>query len=437
MEAATNPYQPLPDSEAPPLVFAGRQAAFARLHQYLNDPVSDGALAYLGWRLTGKTAFLRQCGAVFDDTLVGVYISLEDEPPQSEAVLISAIVRHTLSALARRDLTLSRLPEQPTYAEDAVLRDWLADSWFPAVWGVIRPHRQLVLLLDDAQLLVGAVRDQRLPPDTFAYWHGLLARQPQLKLVVAIAAEHEPDMLLMEPLADPARMLRLTHLAADEAARMLREPVDGLYTVPDETVTEVQRLTGGQPRWMQRAAFHIFRRWESDPGQTTITPEAVKTLLPTIYVQSEEELSALWESLSDNERLLLTAISALDYENPLRPTSAEAITAWLAETDYPLDMTAVRAGLRGLDYRQIIQHQQGQVTLAAGLMRKWLLENAQLRPRSGQITSGQGLALDRRVLIVAGVALALIALLLVISLGSAPDTNADRTPAPTVTLVGD
>ena len=84
------------------------------------------------------------------------------------------------------------------------------------------------------------------------------------------------------------------------------------------------------------------------------TLEDVKALTSTIYLYNEADYRVLWDHLGANERLVLTAMSDLLYNDPLGRMDAQAIQSWLVETDFPLDMTAINATLRSLEYREIL-----------------------------------------------------------------------------------
>ncbi len=432
MDDLINPYQPLPDSDLGLAPFTGRKPAFARLHQYLRDPHGNKALLYQGRRLNGKTAFLQHCESVFDESFIGVYFPLRTQSLKSETDFFRLAVQGSLRVLTQRDLTLSRLPEWPD--EETDLRAWLYEVWLPGVWQVIRPQRQLVWLVDDADLLLDAVNGGKIKQDFFGYLQHLLDDHPQLKLVMTLSEERELDIPHMQPLVDLTQVQRLLHLKPPESAALLHEPVRDLYTVVDAGAAEVYQLTGGQPQWLQRTAFHLYRFWEDQSPQNYIQLEDVKSLIPAIYAQSTDELQAVWDGLTDNEKLLLTAISQLLYDDPLRPIDTDRLAAWLVETDYPLDATAIHAVIRSLDYREIITQQQSAIRISAQLMQRWLLENAQLQPRSGSLkrqTAPVDWRLDWRVLAVI-IALGLI-LLLILLAASSQGVLTDP-PLPTVTL---
>lgn len=415
-----NPYRDDDSALAP---FVGRQAVFARLHQYLKSPASGQAMVFAGQRRVGKTAFLRHFSKVFDDTFVGVYIPLQQLRFNDEADFWLAMIHATLNVLAGRDLTLSRLPPIPP--EHSELREWLADSWLPELWHVIRYHRQLVILADDVHKLIDT--SGQVPKGLFAYCHELMEKHPQFRLVMTLHTPYESYFTGIDSLFHVSEIVRLTNLSREETASLLTDPVSDLYHLTDQCIDEVYRTTGGQPQFVQRAGDQIFRRWQQT---SVVTLDDVKAIALAIYAQSHAELDFMWQESTSNERLILSAISHLLYENPLKAVDPAAIESWLLETDYPMDATAIHAAVRSLEYRELLISTPTGIRLTAGLMQKWLLENARpTHPAAPTAPSSR-----QRFMILAVVIIALaIGLLLIINLGSAPPPNNDP-PEPTVTL---
>jgi hypothetical protein len=420
MNDSSNVYR---DDDSVLAPFAGRQPAFARLHQYLKNPANSQAMIFAGQRRVGKTAFLKHFNAIFDDTFVGVYIPLKELTFTDEADFWLALIQKTLYILAERDLTLSRLPEIPPQHDN--LREWLANSWLPELWHVIRYHRQLVILADDAHTLIDA-RGQ-IPKGLFAYCHELMEKHPQFKLVMTIHTPYENYFSGVEPLFNLSEIFRLTRLSREETASVLTEPVGDFYRLTEQCIDEVYRATGGQPQFVQRAGYQIFCRWQES---SIVTLDDVKAIVLTIYLQSQAELEEIWRESTSNERLVLNAVSHLFYENPLQAADPTAIESWLLETDYPMDATAIHATVRSLEYREIIANTPSGIKLSAGLMQKWLLENAQ---SMRQAASPPSLSRQRLMWLMLVIIALAIGLLLVINFSSAPQPN-NNPPEPTVTL---
>jgi hypothetical protein len=419
---STNPYRP-GDPLAP---FAGRQTELARIDQYLKDPLPGVALAFMGWHWLGKTALLRRFDSIFDESFVGVYLPLKQLPLTTEEELLQAIMDSTARALTLRDLTLSRIPEPEP--DTPLLRVWFAETWLPAVLQIVRPHRKLVLLMDDAQAWLDAEAGEHWLGGSFNFFADLLQQQPQLKMLLTFAAEREEDLPRLSPLVNPTAVQRLSLLPVEATRWLLRYP--GLYAVVDDSVTVVHRATGGHPQLLQRFAHHIYQYYETHPGTTTIMPDIVRVLQRNVYHASVGELTSLRAGLTDVELLLLLTFSNMRYEDPLKAINANAIADWMVESDYVLDRTAIHAALRSLEYRELMTHRSGSLELTIGMLQTWLLEST---TRAGIAISTP--RLSRRVL-AAVLVIALLALVLVVVLSNTPQSESVPTsaPRPTVTL---
>jgi hypothetical protein len=302
--------------------------------------------------------------------------------------------------LARREYTLNRVPA----IGETQGRAWFADEFLPAVYHTIRPHRRLVLLFDNAHLLIDAVARGDLAQDTFLMLAELLHRDAQLAAVLSLDAERELDLTAMQPLV--GEVYRLTNLSPEECALL----------VPPDSAEAVYKATNGSPALVQRFAYYLYQ------GAN------LKAAAGVIYGNSQQEFREMWLRLPRSERLTLTAISSLLYADPLQGCEADAIGKWLVETDYALDNTAINAALRSLEYRDILSHGAKGYVPAGGFMQRWLLENARLETAAEPTTRRRWWVLA---LVVAGM-LAMLLLWIALS-GTAPPLSSD-TP-PTVTLV--
>ncbi len=423
---SSNPYRP-GDPLAP---FAGRQTELARIDHYLKDPAATDALVFLGWRWLGKTALLRRFDSVFDEHYVGVYLPLKTLDLSTENHFIRAVMEATGQALAQRDITINRIPTPEP--EMRVLRMWFAETWLPEVLHILRGHRKLVLLVDDAHLWLDAEAGQGWPGATFDFFSDLLREHLQFRMILTFAAEREEPLGQMRPLVQPSSMQRLTHLPLEATTWLLQHT--GRYAVADDALAAIQRATGGHPQLLQRFAHHVYQYHETHPDVVRTTPELVRTLLPGVYHASAEELTSFWAASTNNEQLVLLAICRLRYDDPLKSITPDAISDWLVDSDYPLDRTTVNAALRSLDYREMIAHRLPGIELTCGLLQSWLLESTRHTAASGP----SSLARLRTPILIGALVVIVVAALLLITLSNSPQPAASGTPrvAPTVTLVG-
>jgi hypothetical protein len=418
-----NPFR----SETPP--FAGREGALARLHQQLIDPNNRFALLFIGQRYSGKTALLKMFFRVFDETYLGVYLPLPTTPLDDETVWLRTLYGAAREVLLDAGMSRERVLELPDY--DTNLREWLSQTAMPRIVQGLRGGRQLVFLLDDADCLIEAITAKRLPADTPAYLQSLLL--PKIDFVLTLNTDYEDRLRVLYPLINPPDAYRLHYLTRDEFTE--------LYPGPDMAIVEqvaekAYRLIGGHPALAQRLGDLLWQR----TGSRMMSPEDVSAVVPEMYSESTTLYRQLWQELTLNERLVLTALSSLLYADPLKPVSPEQIEAWLVETDYQLDLTAIHAAIRGLEYREIVGHERGGLVLISGLLQKWLLENARVESpptiasRPERVLPQQG---HRALWIAIGAAVILFVLVMTALLLNTPPSPSTFETIPTITLASD
>src|SRR5688572_18113425 len=186
----TNPYNP--DADNPALnPFAGRRAALARLHQQLGDSARREAVIFVGWRESGKTALLRHFNTVFDDNFLGVYVPV-DAAPEDEAEWLLTLARSVTAEIVERGYTLHRLSTLPPPEDDA--RAWFTETFLGEITAILRPHRRLVFLFDNAERLLDAIASGRLPADHPAFLAEMLEKLPLTNLVMTFDAARESEL---------------------------------------------------------------------------------------------------------------------------------------------------------------------------------------------------------------------------------------------------
>ncbi|MCZ2099234.1 MAG: hypothetical protein LC121_23845, partial [Anaerolineae bacterium] len=356
----------------------------AHLYARLFDPVNTGAILFLGRQHVGKTALLHNAITIFRETTVGVYVPLRETNLDTEAYWLLALAQAITTVLVEDGYTVSRLSQLDPIGDQP--RQWLEVTFLPQVLGAVR--RKLLILLDDADCLLMAVRSGQLPSDTFAYLASLAKKFQNLYFALTLDAVYESDVDDFAPLVAPIDVIRLTNLNADETQWLLQMPARGLYVVPDDLALSAHKLIGGAPGLAQHLGYEFFRRWETYPELNVFTLDDLKTVTSALYLYNEADYRGLWERLNANERIVLTAISDLHYNDPLGKLDATAIQGWLVETDFPLDITAINATLRSLEYRDVLAPTPGGIALSASLMQSWLLDNARLGRRMPPSASG-------------------------------------------------
>ncbi len=377
---AQNPYVPVggEDRDLARAPFAGRQSAFSRLYQTLNDPAGGRALLVTGRARIGRTALLYAFDNAFGDTIVSAPVPLRLAPLGSEMDFVLELAQDVTAGLIKHDVPVGKLNDLKPPAGDA--RTWLEDEFLPAVFHQLR-LRRLALLLDDADRLLSAILAGDLPDDLFAYLHKLLERWPALGIILSAPDDDTLDTASFAPLVTLNDHVRLMNLAPDETRWLIQEPVRACYTAPDEVAAAVQRSTGGAPALVQQFGYQLFQRWEAGSANVLGLDDA-RAVTPKVYQGALEDFRRQWGSYTLNERLVLTAITDLIYDDPLDKISVPVLQTWLTDTDYPLDTTAILSALRSLEYNEIVAGMPDAIVIHSGMLQTWLLENARLQGKA-------------------------------------------------------
>ncbi len=424
-----NPYRPS-ENDTLRAPFAGRQKAYEHLYQRLTDPNTAGASIILGRRDIGKTALLRHFRSYFDDTIVDVYLPLKGQDIRSESDWLNVLALSTMQVLSDRDFSMNKLPRQN--AEDQDMRRWMASEYLPEMFELIK-NRRLVWLLDDTGSLIQWTKAGKLPTDHFAYLAELINQYPSLGIIMAMDSRYELQIPTMSPLVTVTDVYRLTNLNEEETRALIQLPIQKEYRVNDEAAASVYSATAGQPRLVQRFGAALYDHHQvMDSPRTVLTIEDVKTVSSTVQRQSDGDFQKMWDELGQNERLLLNGIIRLMIDDPLTPVTVTGLSNWLVESDFPLDITAINAAIRGLEYDELIDSSKTGIKLKSSLFQVWLLQHAELQTAT-KTTPG----IPRRALIAAGVVLLLIVVVLglVVTQQRPGGPSTGSTLQPTLTLV--
>jgi len=341
---------------------APRTTLFYWLKQAVIAPSGGQAITIIAQRGMGKSTFLQQFAADTDRLLIGVYIALEPESLSDDDRWLGVLVKAITHALDTNGFGLSRLPETPTDN----LMDWFESDFLTEVFRIIRPHRHLIWLLDNAEHLTA----NGLDAAGIGYLQDLLANQTQLKIVVAVNTAYEDQLQGLGELVNPATTQRLRRFTFEESSQFIQQITP--FPLDETTLTTLHDASGGFPQLLQTFA-EKFATVDTRP-----TKEQLKALVLQIYQQFQDDFRARWQDLEQDERLVLTAVSSILYARPQQEIKPADIEKWLVETDYQLTLSAIHAALRSLDFRELISHDADGVQFTSSLMQRWLVQNARL-----------------------------------------------------------
>lgn len=145
----------------------------------------------------------------------------------------------------------------------------------------------------------------------------------------------------------------------------------GYYQLAPQALSHILVLAGGHPFLLQSIGRLIFRRWEEARHIDLITETDLESIYPAALEMAGETIDKLWQALSVNERLALTAM--LDLRHQQAAVHPNDLQVWLQKTEYPLNELQLAAVLRSLEYWGIVRSVgQGHYAFTAELQADWL-----------------------------------------------------------------
>jgi hypothetical protein len=406
------------------LLFVGREQADARLSPHLADPAHLGAVGFYGREHSGKTALLRHFQATAQPNRLMIYIGLDSDIVNDEATLLRALALSSLDATVRQGYLPGASRDMAEAEKFDDHRVWLRDVCLPQIYRAIRAHRRLVWLIDDAHHMLDALENEQIPANVFDFLRSLL--NPQLAAVLTLDMRYEDKISQFAPLVETGSFHRLAKLSPEETARILEK----YLAISGDAHTLIFQNTDSEPYLIQQMAKALYEQY----GTRQIDTQAVRAVIPQVIDACRDEFDRRWNALSQDEQQALIAVANLHYERPLERIDPAAIEAWLVETDYPMDGTAIAAAMRSLEYAELIRHTEGSAHVAALLLQRWLLNRDQPQALQPAASYPQGVSAQNRRLVIIGVAL-IVALALILTLVLTSDQDNDTQPLPTVTLI--
>ncbi|NPV66131.1 MAG: ATP-binding protein [Anaerolineae bacterium] len=412
-------------------VFAGRQEVFSFVQANLVGGHQRHALVILGAPQMGKSSVLRRLPAVLDPRYIPVRLALRAGTVASEKAWLTALAETLPQALSMLNMQSARIPELP--AHPAELREMLIGEVFSQGLNAMRRDRHLLMLVDNAERLLTAVQNHTLPRDTFHFLAELLEKHRHFDVLMAFDSHYEPELLAAGPPFDPGLFHRLGPLSPEETSALITGRLPEGLAIEPAALDTIYDLTAGHPYLTQLVGWLLFERSAGRGHNGPITAGDALAVADSAVAMGSDTLSAVWSQGTRQEQLVLTALTALNPQEPPTPVPHEDIGAWLIAADLPLDPRTVNAAWRRLEYEGVLRLTgDGQLTIAGGLQRRWLRSHVTLP--AGRISASW-----RRVILLVAATVALLALLLAIlsaNPGGGPEATTGASDA-TITLMFD
>jgi hypothetical protein len=417
-------------------MFFGRNDVFAFIRQRLIAGRRAQSMAIIGQRGIGKTSVLLQVPRQIETNYVTAYLDLSDVRFDAVGGLFAAMADVARQALEASGLSTYRLPPIPD--DPAVdLMAWFSETYLDVTLSALRSGRRLIFLFDDTSKLLDAIDRRDVPADLGDTLSALIARDERMDIIFAVDAEDEHRLEAFAPLNDPLLHKRLGLLDDSAAEALTRRPAAPYYEVQNDAVEGILAMTGGYPYLLHVLNGLLWERVAArrEPFPSVVTLNDVSSVLRQAVDESDPVLRQTWTRSTANERLALSALTALTVVSRGMPVRGEDVRLWLLrESNSPLDATALASALRRLEYREVLRAPtKGTYTFSTGLQHQWLVLNGDAQPSAAIPTATRP---NLRRFVIPAVLLIIVAVGLALLIGRLSSTTPPETPGviPTVTL---
>lgn len=353
----------------------GRETLYAKLQQHIIDLNSGQVFLIIGAYGMGKSSVMAAIPTVLElENIIVVDVAAEAFLEADFPGKFSQQLNERLQALELRPL-------------EEEVTDWetLIERFLPAFFHRIRV-RQLIVTMDDAQEVLKDADSIRLVKERFQQ---LLALFPQLKIVISLSAEFEDVISQLGSLVDPLKVQRLGPLSPKATHAYL----DRNHPLLSDTLhLQIDALSGGIP--------YIVTQFDVMLSQSTRMPESadmIRQLIADTFQASVPYFDHIWQALALDEQNTLKTVATLLYEEPLQKPNAESIERWLANTDYPMGLTTIKASLRSLEYEGFIRTKADGISIPIGLFKRYLI--GEIYPESVDAATEEGKNISPRLLL--------------------------------------
>ncbi len=297
-ESGHNPY--VVGNPVTGTAFYGREDVFRFVQDTLIASRQNAVVLY-GQRRMGKTSILRELPIRLPaGKFHAVYFDL-----QGWAAKPLAEVLHGLAEIIAQSLGM-RLPAMAEFKAD---RDFFRQNFLPWLWERLS-DLDLLILIDEFDVSGdrSGGSEEIAHKELYPYLRKLLDDEKRLAFVFVVGRRLEelPHWILR--VFKEAQHKKIGLLRELEARALIVEPARGGLTYDAEAIKAILALTSRHAYFTQLMCYELFnyvRRLRRDE----VTPTDVKMVVNSALQTGEPALVWLWEGLTPNGQLLLSAIA--------------------------------------------------------------------------------------------------------------------------------
>ncbi|TMC18849.1 MAG: hypothetical protein E6J34_16170 [Chloroflexi bacterium] len=287
-------------------MFYGRKKDVAVLRDNLTRTAAKTVIVLYGQRRSGKTTLLRH---LLHSSVLAEHIPILIDM-QQEALRIGVskflyrIAFRIFQAASKKGLQL-QAPAQQDFTDDPTLTfDLFLDTIEEQL-----TDQKIILLLDEFEVLEEKVKKGQLEPEIFAYLRSLIQHRDSLNFL--LSGTHKIEQMTRgywSVFFNIALHYPLRRLNPEDAQDLITKPVAETLEYEAHAMTKIRHLTGDQPYLIHLMCRSLID-YCNELQKAYVTINDVNTVQHEVMQTGQFHFGWLWEQITDEERVVLSAIA--------------------------------------------------------------------------------------------------------------------------------
>lgn len=300
-------------------MFYGREADMAFLKDNLGRDAKTVIVLY-GQRRSGKTTLLLQ--------LINAFAHHEPIPVLIDMQRISYDITinsflYNVALFIAQAMQKKEIPVcQPQVADFDAQPTMAFDAFLDSIEAQIS-RQKLILMVDEFEILEEYVVNGTLKPAVFEYLRDILQHRRNINFLFSGTHKiNEYTRWYRSVFFNIARHHRLTRLSPQAAEDLIQKPVAGFLEYEPHTVKKIRQLTADQP-YLIHLMCRAIVDYCNDRSKTYVTINDIHSVLHEVMQTGEFHFDWLWDQISPQDRVALSAIAENEREEGRWLTLAE------------------------------------------------------------------------------------------------------------------
>ncbi|MBN2289453.1 MAG: tetratricopeptide repeat protein [Candidatus Glassbacteria bacterium] len=363
-------------------MFFGREDDFSFVKSKVDNEQYGSLIVLFGERRAGKTSLLYQIlGGKLGPDYQPVFIDMQAMAVNNDSEYLGRMAEITVETVGRDKLDYDLTQFENKSRNPYTLFDKFIDKLLGAIGNV-----KILFLFDEYELIEDKVEDKKLNKDIFLFLSGLVEHKPGLFLIfTGTHLLQERKKAYWHPLLHRCDYRNISYLTANDTRRLITEPVKDKVFYLGSSVSDVMRLTAGQPFYTQLVCRNVVEML-NEQQRNYFYEEDIPAIVREIIDNPPPQMIYFWAGLSSEEKVTLSVTADLCKHRDTY-SSLKDINESIAKNSLPSTPEQVKKACETMVGREVLEVNTRQVyRFRMDLLRIWIREDHNLYKVSREIT---------------------------------------------------